>query len=93
MDAVTLDRIQSEIEALRPRAGNIKRGELVSLAERLGREHRKRGKEPTYVQTHLPNRYPLSIPKHNTIAKFTALNILKMLEDDVDAWYAWLADH
>lgn len=90
MDEISLQKIQVEINALRSRAGNIKRGDLVSLAERLGREFSRRGKEPTFVQRQLPNRYPLSIPNHIKIAKFTALGILDTLEDDVEAWREWL---
>jgi len=93
MNTESLERIQYEIDGLRTRASNIKRGELVSLAEKLGREHRKRGKEPTYVLKDLPNRPPLSIPSHTKIAKFTALSILDTLEEDVEAWFSRLAKH
>jgi hypothetical protein len=93
MDEDTLNKLELEINALRARTGNIKQGELESLAKKLGRERSKRGAEPTYVLRQLPNRFPLSIPGHRQIAKFTAKSILNTLEDDVDAWRQWLLDH
>jgi len=93
MDEATLKKIESEIEGLRARLGNIRQSELESLAKRLGRERSKRGAEPTYVHKQLPNRFPLSIPGHQQIAKFTAKSILSVLEDDVDAWREWLQNH
>jgi hypothetical protein len=47
MDEDTLNKLELEINALRARTGNIKQGELESLAKKLGRERSKRGAEPT----------------------------------------------
>lgn len=91
MDEDTLTKIEFEINALRVRLSNIKRGELVSLAQKLGREYFKRGKEPTYVHQTLLHRIPLSIPNHRIIYKHTASKILDVLEEDLDAWRVLLA--
>lgn len=59
--------------------------ELERLAKSLGRTGKKRGKEPTWVNTTCPDWRPLSIPHHaKELNKFTARNILDQLEEDVE---------
>lgn len=91
MDENTLRRIELEIDDLRGRLGNIRNRDLVALARRLGRERHNRGNEPTYVHEVLPGRYPLSIPGHQVIKKYTAKRILDVLEEDIYAWRNWLS--
>lgn len=47
---------------MRLHPANIKSQDLIRLAEALGREKSKRGKEPTYVSLLLPDNKPISIP-------------------------------
>lgn len=93
MDETTLRKIETEIDNLRNRLGNIRERELVSLAKKLGRERFNRGSEPTYIMRQLPGRYPLAIPGHRDIKRGTAKKILDVLEEDVFAWREWLKTH
>ena len=87
MNLTRLRRIRLRLEELRSRTANIKSRELVALAESLGRRPSKRGKEPTYVSDHFPSLRPISIPSHSgTMKRFTASNILNMLEEDIFLW-------
>lgn len=80
-----LSHLRNRLEALRAHAGNIQSRELEALAKALGRKKAKRGKEPTYVSSLLPQSPPLSIPHHSTPLKIgTARNIVDQLEKDID---------
>ena len=84
MNRTKLNRIKKKIDAMRLRPGNIRAQELENLAAALGRERSKRGKEPTYISTLLPNSKPISIPNHpGALNKFVAGNILDSLEQDI----------
>lgn len=86
MTAKKLGQLRAEVENLR-RAKDVKSREMVSLAGRIGRKpYNKKGKEPTYIHPELPNRRPLSIPNHPTLAPGTKNNILDDLEGDLDAY-------
>jgi hypothetical protein len=86
MTADKLERLRKEVDDLR-RAKDVKSREMVRLAGRIGRKpYNKKGKEPTYINPDLPNRRPLSIPNHPTLAPGTKNNILDDLEGDLDAY-------
>lgn len=80
MDEQKINRLRKELIELRRKIANIKRNELVNFAIACGRIQAKRGKEDYYI---LPNRPPLSIPRHNKLNKFTVRNILDFLEEDL----------
>lgn len=85
MNRRKLRQLRKRLNALRARPGNIKSGELESLARALGRKRANRGKEPTFISEVLPRNRPLSIPHHATTLKpGTARNILDQLEKDID---------
>ena len=85
MNQHKLRQLRKRLNALRSRAGNIKSGELESLARALGRKLANRGKEPTFISEVLPQSRPLSIPHHSTSLKpGTARNILDELEKDIN---------
>lgn len=68
------------------RKGNITEKEIVRFANKCGRKRRTGGigKEPTYLNEHLPNSKPLSIPSHpGNISIGTISNILDYLEKDL----------
>jgi hypothetical protein len=90
MNPKKLKRLRRDIEKLR-RKGDIKERELRSLAERVGRKRGIRGKEPTYVSERFPDR-PLSIPAQRVVNRYTALDILNELEQDLDEIEATLED-
>jgi hypothetical protein len=79
---------------LRQRPANIRSLELQSLARALGRvRDTSRGKEPTFVSLLLPASRPLSIPDHpGSLKRFTAGNILDVLEQDIFALEDMLTD-
>ena len=82
MTAEQIARCREELAQLRRRPANVKRDEIERLALRMGYEFRlKRGGEPRYDK---PRRYPLAIPRHNPINKFTLKGILDRLEEDLD---------
>lgn len=84
MSPKKLKKLRKKIEALR-RRGGISTGELEAIAQKLGRKRHKRGKEPNWVSEILLDSFPISIPGHGSLNKFTARNILDRLEQDVDA--------
>lgn len=59
---------------------------MEKFAGQVGRKNlAQRGKEPTYMNEHLPDRLPLSIPHHSKpLKRGTAHNILDILEQDID---------
>jgi hypothetical protein len=84
MDKVKLNRLKRRIAKMRLHPANIKSQDLIRLAEALGREKSKRGKEPTYVSLLLPDNKPISIPNHpGSLNKYTVGNILDALELDI----------
>jgi hypothetical protein len=84
MDKAKLTRAKKKLARLRSHIANIRSQELISLAESLGRELYKRGKEPNYVSTIMPKKRPISIPNHpGSLNKFTAGSILDDLEQDI----------
>lgn len=90
MDQKRLDKLRREIDKLRPK-GDIKGRELRRLAEAVGRKLSPRGKEPTWISERFPNR-PLSIPGHTKVNRFTAMDILDQLEQDLDEIEATISD-
>ncbi len=87
MNRKKLNKIRQQMEACRKRGG-IKSAELDSLAQDLGRELNKRGKEPTWVNERFPDLHPLSIPHHGSrdLNRFTAGGIIDQLELDLERW-------
>jgi len=84
MNKRKLQRIKRQIDILRSRPNNIRSTELSKLAKSLHRRRFDRGKEPTYVSDILPKSRPISIPNHpGAMSKFTAINILDQLEQDI----------
>ena len=94
MTRTKLQRLKRRLAMLRQRAANIHSAELQSLARALGHvRDTSRGKEPTFVSLLLPNSRPLSIPDNpGSLKRFTAGNILDVLEQDSFALEAMLAD-
>ena len=83
MNQKRLAKLRRDIEGLR-RKGGIKGRELRKIAGAVGRKLGQRGKEPTWVSERFPDR-PLSIPgQSKDINRFTALDILDQLEQDLD---------
>ncbi len=84
MDEKKLVKIKREIDSARQRAGNLKHRDLAKIAKMLGRVRSKeRTNEPTFIST-LLNTNVITIPDHaKGLNKYTALNILNQLEDDV----------
>ena len=77
-----IDKLRQDLIALRARKKSIRPKELMRFAERIGRQHVKRGKEPTYER---PGWFPLTIPNHpGTLAIGTACSILDHLEEDIE---------
>jgi hypothetical protein len=89
-----LQRLKRRLAMLRQRPANIRSLELQSLARALGRvRDTSRGKEPTFVSLLLPASRPLSIPDHpGSLKRFTAGNILDVLEQDIFALEDMLTD-
>jgi hypothetical protein len=86
MNRKKIAKLRRELAELRAGKYNLKRSDIVSFAQRVGRRpDTSRGKEPTYVSV-FPQQNPLSIPGHSTINPFTALKILDVLEADLDKW-------
>lgn len=90
MNRQTLARIEAEIGRLRDGAPSS--GELVSLAIRLKRKRdpskKRGGSHQTYISTKFRDLRPVQIPIHGDgrISKFTARDILHVLETDVARW-------
>ena len=78
------ERARQKIQLLRRRLANVKRRELVNLAESVGRRFTGRGDEPTYEKV---GRKPLTIPGHEGTmkSKWVTKNILNLLEEDIEA--------
>lgn len=83
--------MRQEIEGLRQHLATIKGRELESIATQLGRKpargQTKRGKEPPWISDELPDRNPITIPRHGGNKDFkqkTAKNILEQFELDLD---------
>jgi hypothetical protein len=76
-------KLRSKIADLREKGG-IKPSELESLAKACGRIRHRRGKEPTWINPDIPTLWPLSIPHHRELNRFTAQSILDQLEGDLD---------
>ncbi len=56
------------------------------MAKSLGRKPSQRGKEPTFINPHLPRSRPISIPNHpGALARFTAEGIIDQLDEDLFA--------
>ena len=82
MTAEEVARCRQELAELRRRPANVKRDEVESLALRMGYQFKpKRSGEPRYDK---PGRFPLAIPGHKTINKYTLKSILERLEEDLD---------
>lgn len=81
-----LAKIKQDLAALR--RAQAKASDIQSLAKRLGRKKKNRGKEPTYESEVLPHLYPLTIPHHGgkDLAPGTKRSILDRIEEDVFAW-------
>jgi hypothetical protein len=84
MNQNKIDKLKMELEFLRQRKRNLTNREIVSFANKCGRQRIDRGNEPTYINIYLPYQKPLSIPSHpgNMRAK-TVANILDILEADL----------
>lgn len=77
-----IDKLRRELIALRARKRSLRATELIKFAERIGRQHVKRGKEPTYER---PGWSPLTIPNHpGNLTIGTASSILDQLEEDIE---------
>lgn len=78
-----LQRLRSELEALRGHIKSIRPREFIHIAEAVGRERKKkRTGEPVWDRK---GWFPLSIPDHpGTLKPKTAGNIADQLEEDLD---------
>lgn len=87
MNRRKLNKIKQKVGGFRARGG-IKSTELESLAKRLGRVKRDRGKEPNWVSDQFLSLRPLSIPHHGSgdLNRNTARAILDQLEEDIEKW-------
>jgi hypothetical protein len=91
MSPKKLKKVRKKIEELR-RRGGVSTGEIEAIAQKLGRNRHKRGKEPCWISTILLDSTPISIPSHCTdLNRFTARTILDRLEQDVDDIEAFLS--
>ena len=80
-----LIRLRTEFEELKRRRRNLSERDLTSFAGKIGRRLFSRGGHPTYVSDLLPNRNPISIPRHRgNVPVGTAGNILDQFEADLD---------
>jgi hypothetical protein len=85
MNKNKLNKIVRKIEQLKAGSANVHSKELIRVATKLGRKLDNRGKEPTYVNEYFPKLKPISIPAE--CARFTKLNVLTQLDDDIFQWY------
>jgi hypothetical protein len=75
-------RIQDEIDELRGRLGNVRPGDLASLAEKVGRQGKPGRHQRVYRK---PGRPPIPISDHpGTMAKGTVTGILDVIQEDLD---------
>jgi hypothetical protein len=87
MDRRKLDKLEAELDAMRHKS--VKAADVQSLANRLGRNLVKRGKEPNWANSEFPNLRPLSIPDHGggrDLSPRVRKSVLNELENDIDAW-------
>lgn len=80
---VRIRDLRRRIRQLLRGPANVDPKELVRLALSVGRMPAKRGKEPTFVLEGT-TRLPLTIPAHRRIGKYTVIDILRFLLDDLD---------
>ncbi len=78
-----ISELRAEFEKLR-RRGGVKPREIEALAEALGRFRHPRGKEPTWVSAKFPELFPVSIPHHDELNRYTKNSILNQLEADLE---------
>lgn len=90
MDRKKLDSIRLEAEGMRHRM--VKSSEMQALAKQLGRRPVNRGKHPTWESEMFTGLRALSIPDHGRqdLSKTVRTCALKLLEQDITAWDAWL---
>jgi hypothetical protein len=93
MDRKKLDSIREDMDAMRRRM--VKAADLQALAKQLGRHPVNRGKHPNWESEAFEHLRPLSIPDHGgrDLSKTVRSCALKLLEDDVAAWEAWLVQN
>ena len=89
MNRRKLLKLRKEVDQFRAGIANVRERELVSLALSTGRVTVIRGTEPTYGRPGWP---PLTIPQPGHMAKYTAKNILKQIDRDLDALEEELGD-
>lgn len=78
-----IKRLRAKIDLQREKGG-IKPAVLENLAKACGRERSKRGNEPNWINPEFKKLYPLSIPHHGELNRYTARSILNQLEADLD---------
>jgi len=84
MDERQKSKFGKRIAKLRRRSNNIRSRELKALALSMGRIPKNTGKHPTF-EGGPPGTFPISIPDHpGTLKRFTAENILDVLERDLE---------
>lgn len=87
-----IEEIRGRIADLRSRLGNIKFGEMISLAQSVGRTQRPGSSPPMYLSP-LPGRRALPIHYHpGAMKKGTAKASLDIIEGDLDAWEVQLEE-
>lgn len=92
MNQADIDNVRKGIENLRRRLGNIRPGEIMTLAKALGRTQRA-GSSPAIYVSPLPGRRSLPIHYHpRAMKRGTAKGSLDVLEADLDAWEMYLAE-
>jgi hypothetical protein len=82
-----LARIEMLIPDYRQRVASLKTADIVALAEALERTRRPGGIHLMY-RSPLPGRRVLAITGHpsKAIGRGLALKMIRVLEDDIDAW-------
>jgi len=81
----SVEKLRQQVDRLR-RQGDVKRRELESLAEKIGRKLDRSKSEPIYKSARFPEHKIISIPNHRKIKRFIKEQVLNDLEDDLDAW-------
>ena len=80
----SIDRWRQRLDELWARCGNVKPGELMSIAESFGRKRIKRSTpHPTY-ESPLPGRPPMTISGHTTMGKKWVKDAITALRGDLD---------
>jgi hypothetical protein len=92
MNRAQLARIRHDVEDLARSPKGRKAREFIRIAQRLGRQPVKRGKEPTWIRRDEPAfTFPLSIPNHpGDMKPGTARSITETFFDDLDVWEQFL---